>query len=102
MISEPRVPGYQYIHGGDLGYQISAAPHCGDNITVAWKVLVITRATTVDYAYRQEIGKSTSEIEREGRESTCFARHPYIYQLFRDTTVSTQLVMRLLLHFVRL
>jgi hypothetical protein len=56
---------------------------------MAWKVLGITRATTVDYAYRQEISKNNSEIEREGRVSTCFARRPYIYQLFRDTTVST-------------
>jgi hypothetical protein len=85
----PRVPGYQYIHGGDLGYQISAAPHCDDNITVAWKVLGITWATTVDYAYRQEISKNNSGIEREGRESICFARRPYIYQLFRDKIVNT-------------
>jgi hypothetical protein len=64
MISVPRVQGYpsRCFSYGDLGYQISAASQCGDNtIDVDLKWLAgITRATTIDYTYRQEISKNNS------------------------------------------
>jgi hypothetical protein len=74
VVSVPRAPGYQYIRGGDLGYQISAASHCCDNITEDVVLeLGITWATTVDYAYRQEeISKSDSGIEREVSQLVLF------------------------------
>lgn len=87
MISALRVQGYpsRCFSYGDSGYQISAASQCGNNtidVDLKWLQLESQGPQLSIMFNRQEISKNNSNIERKGRESTGFARRPYIYNYF--------------------